>query len=150
MTKKTMPAKRWIQVITALTLTLSAGFMAQAQTVYRCDNSYSDKPCPDAKTVDVSDKRSASQKMDADKLTRHEQQAAQKLEKERLQAEAASQRNRTDAAPTPPAKPAPTESKKIHKIRSYKDQAPAQAAKKPADSKQQSGTDKGPAASPVK
>lgn len=147
MIKKTM---RLISVSTVLTVSLCAALMAQAQTVYRCSDSYSDKPCPSAKTLEVSDKRSAAQKKDADKITQHEQQAAKTLEKERLQAEAASQRNSPLAAPTSPTKPAPAETKKIHKIRSYKEATPPQPAKTTPGGKAQQGSDKVPAIAPAK
>jgi hypothetical protein len=147
MIKKTM---RLISVSTVLTVSLCAAFMAQAQTVYRCNDSYSDKPCPGATTVKVNDKRSADQKSDADKTTRHDQQAAKTLEKERLQQEAASQRNSPTAAPSSPTKPTPAETKKIHKIRSYKEAAPQQPAKKIPVSKTPHSTDAATGASPAK
>lgn len=65
---------------------LSTG--ATAQNVYRCGNSYSQTPCPDAVVVDVEDTRSTSQKKDSDTRVRHDAATADALEKKRLQEEA--------------------------------------------------------------
>ena len=124
MIKTRLTAMQKLRAITAMALTLCAAGMVQAQTVYRCNDSYSDKPCPGAATVDVNDKRSAAQKQEADKSTRHDQQAAQKLEKERLQQEAANHRNTAAVTPVAPGQAASKDSKKIHKVRSYKAATP--------------------------
>jgi len=61
---------------------------AQSQKVYRCGDTYSQKPCADAVVVDVSDPRSQTQKIRADAETRRELAAANAMEKARLKEEA--------------------------------------------------------------
>ena len=62
--------------------------MAGAQAIYRCGDSYSQKPCPGGKVVDADDARSASQKSQTDQAVRRDAKAAEALEKERLKEEA--------------------------------------------------------------
>jgi hypothetical protein len=64
----------------------------QAQTVYKCGNTYSQVACPDAKTVQVDDKRDTQQKQQADAVTQREAELAKSLEKERLTLEKSTQR----------------------------------------------------------
>jgi len=61
---------------------------ADAEEVYRCGNSYSQKPCPDGVRVDVQDARTAEQKAESDKAIRRESSAANAMEKTRQQEEA--------------------------------------------------------------
>jgi hypothetical protein len=56
----------------------------QAQTVYKCGNTYSQVACPEAQTVQVDDPRAPEQKQQADAATRSEAALAKSLEKERL------------------------------------------------------------------
>ena len=56
----------------------------QAQTVYKCGNSYSQSPCPGAEAIQASDPRSPDQKLQAEAATRRDAQQAQFLEKQRL------------------------------------------------------------------
>ena len=70
----------------AVLLALSAAQM-QAQNVYRCGSSYSQTPCPGSTPVDVADERSKTQKAQADAASRRDQQAAEAMEKNRLQQE---------------------------------------------------------------
>ncbi len=65
---------------------LSTG--AQSQNVYRCGDTYSQKPCADAVVVDVGDPRSPAQKFQADAETHRESAAANAMEKARLKEEA--------------------------------------------------------------
>ncbi|MBA2676623.1 hypothetical protein [Ramlibacter sp.] len=62
---------------------LGAG-TASAQTVYRCGNSYSQKPCPGGAAVDAADPRSAAQAADTTAAAQRNARAAETLEKERL------------------------------------------------------------------
>lgn len=75
---------------------LSTG--AQGQNVYRCGNTYSQKPCADAVVVDVGDPRSPAQKAQADAETRRESAAANAMEKARLKEEAQLRSNRAKLA----------------------------------------------------
>jgi hypothetical protein len=61
---------------------------ARAQEVYRCGNTYSQKPCTDGVVVGVQDARTPDQKEQADALTRHDAAAANAMEKARLKEEA--------------------------------------------------------------
>jgi len=61
---------------------LSTG--ASAQNAYKCGNSYSQTPCPDAVPVDAGDKRTSAQKMQADAATARTAQTANAMEKDRL------------------------------------------------------------------
>jgi hypothetical protein len=56
----------------------------QAQTVYKCGNTYSHVACPEAQTVPVDDQRTPEQKQQTDAATRRDAILAQSLEKERL------------------------------------------------------------------
>lgn len=56
----------------------------QAQTIYKCGNTYSQVACPDAQTVQADDPRKPEQKQQADAATLRDAKLAQSLEKERL------------------------------------------------------------------
>ena len=75
---------------------LSTG--AQSQNVYRCGDTYSQKPCADAVVVDVGDPRSPAQKSQADAETRRESAAANAMEKARLKEEAQMRSDRAKLA----------------------------------------------------
>lgn len=81
---------------------LSTG--VQSQKVYRCGDTYSQKPCADAVVIDVGDPRSQTQKARADAETRRELAAANAMEKARLKEEAQMRSG--------PAKLAPSQAKK--------------------------------------
>jgi hypothetical protein len=61
---------------------------AGAQAIYRCGDSYSQKPCPGGKLVEADDARSAGQKAQTDQAVRRDAKAADALEKARLKEEA--------------------------------------------------------------
>lgn len=61
---------------------------ATAQNVYRCGDTYSDKPCAEGVSVNVLDKRTRQQKSESVASTQREAAAAQELEKARLRQEA--------------------------------------------------------------
>ena len=66
---------------------ISTGAIGQ-NGVYRCGNSYSQKPCTDAVVVDVQDVRTAEQKKEADATIRRDTATANAMEQERLAQEA--------------------------------------------------------------
>lgn len=72
--------------ISALIFTVGGVFSygLQAQTVYKCGNTYSQVACPDAKTVQVDDKREPEQKQQTDAATQRDAKLAKSLEIERL------------------------------------------------------------------
>ena len=90
-----------MKITVALTLCLAAAG-ANAQAVYRCGNTYAQEPCPQARLVDVSDPRSASQRADASLLAANDKQLGDQMARERLASEAAQKR----AAKPARAKPA--------------------------------------------
>ena len=57
---------------------------ASAQNTYRCGNTYSQTPCPNGKTLDVTDSRTADQKKQTDAATANSAKAGDNLEKARL------------------------------------------------------------------
>ena len=65
-------------------LCLLAWVPAQAQTTYKCGNTYSQKPCEGGTAVDASDKRSADQKAQAQNMSEREKQAGNQLERDRV------------------------------------------------------------------
>jgi hypothetical protein len=73
---------------------------AMAQTVYRCGDSYVQQPCPGGKALDVDDSRSTNQRTDALDTTKRASQAANAMEKARLEEEA-----KPAQALMPPEKP---------------------------------------------
>jgi hypothetical protein len=114
----------------ALLCMLVAGWIhpAGAQAIYRCGDSYSQKPCPGGKVVDVDDARSASQKSQTDQAVRRDAKAADAMEKERLKEEA-----RPAPVAMPPAKP-PEPAKPAAASGTKKpEQFTAVAPKKPGD-----------------
>ena len=73
---------------------------APGQKVYRCGDTYSQKPCADAVVIDVGDPRSPAQKAQADAETRRELAAANAMEKARLKEEAQMRSDRAKLAQT--------------------------------------------------
>lgn len=63
--------------------------VAEAETVYRCGNSYSQTPCPGGSTVDAADKRTPEQRKAHEASVKQEKRAGDSLEKTRLKEEAA-------------------------------------------------------------
>ncbi len=58
-----------------------------AENVYKCGDTYSQKPCPGASTVQVDDGRDPAQKKQTDMAIRTDEKLAQSMEKERLMQE---------------------------------------------------------------
>ncbi|MEK9803190.1 MAG: hypothetical protein VW475_07305 [Curvibacter sp.] len=73
-------------------LVLACGTVAQAQTVYRCGNSYSQTPCPGGSTVDATDSRTPEQRKAHEASVRQEKRAGDALEKNRLKEESAARK----------------------------------------------------------
>ncbi len=85
---------------------------ANAQTTYKCGNSYSQTPCDAGKVIDTQDQRTAAQKEQADQSTRGSEKAAQNLAAERNLRERREQAQiRRDKA----AEKAEAAKKKIHR-----------------------------------
>ncbi|MDP3761079.1 MAG: hypothetical protein Q8R01_11265 [Ramlibacter sp.] len=86
----------------ALLCVALAGWMlpAGAQAIYRCGDSYSQKPCPGGRVVEADDARSASQKSQTEEAVRRDAKAAEALQKARLKEEA-----KPAQVLLPPAKP---------------------------------------------
>ena len=72
--------------VAALLLALCA-VSAQAQTIYRCGESYGTQPCPGGTVVPTDDARSAAQRAQTDAATRRDARSALVLEQERLRQE---------------------------------------------------------------
>ncbi len=87
-------------ILMLATIAFSTG--TQAQTTYRCANSYSQTPCPGGVAIDATDARTPAQKAQADQASKRDARIAEAMEKARLQQEA-----RDLADNTPPLKPAP-------------------------------------------
>jgi hypothetical protein len=61
---------------------------SNAQPTYKCGNSYSQTPCPDAVLVNTEDRRTSAQKLQTDQATQRDARVADAMEKARLQQEA--------------------------------------------------------------
>jgi hypothetical protein len=72
---------------------------AHAQSVYRCGSLYSESPCPQASLLDVSDARSDSQRMEAQRLASNDRRLADQMERERLKRDAAQKTSAKTARP---------------------------------------------------
>ena len=90
-----------LQLAFVSTVLCLAGAAAWAQTVYRCGNSYSQTPCPNAVALDVADPRTPAQRDEAAAAAARDAQTANALESSRLAEEA-----RLEAARTREAKSA--------------------------------------------
>ena len=77
---------------------------ASAQNAYRCGNTYSQTPCPNGKTLDVTDSRTADQKKQTDAAAASSAKAGDAMEKARLAQEKRDlAANRGQAVQTVPA-----------------------------------------------
>ncbi len=113
--------------IVATLLAAAALSAAQAQTVYRCGNAYSQAPCPQAQTVDVGDSRSAAQQAEARRVADDERRLAAEMRRDRL-ADEGSVRNLA-AASLGAAQPTPLAAapQRPHKNRRLKLKGPAKS-----------------------
>lgn len=82
---------------------------AKAQIVYKCGNTYSQLPCPEGVVINTADPRTPEQKAQADAATRRDAQAADAMEKARIEQE--KRELATRLAQKPPA-PAPVAASK--------------------------------------
>ena len=89
---------------------ISTGANGQ-NAVYRCGNSYSQKPCTDATVVDVQDARTQEQKVQSDAAIRRDTATANSIQKTRLAEEAEQRAAQTKlaAAQSKKASPPPNE-----------------------------------------
>ncbi len=128
---------------------IAAGLLSTgvgAQTVYKCGNTYSQLPCPDA-TVINADQRTREQKAQADQATARDARAATAMENARLQQEKADLAANTPKAPAKAAsasKPRKSELKKKKK----KTDADTLVARSPATKKAATAKPAGKASSP--
>lgn len=74
----------------------------QAQTIYRCGNSYSDTPCAQAVAIPTADARTPGQKAQSEEATARAATLAAQLEKTRRADEAAAQKRAQAGAPAAP------------------------------------------------
>ena len=103
---------------------------AQAQTVYRCGNEYSQAPCPNGKPVDTADPRTPEQRAQAERLNASEARRTAEMRRERL-AEQATQKPASAASlsAAPAAQPASAAGRKAPK---HKHASKLHTAKPPA------------------
>ena len=87
-----------------------------AQTIYKCDNRYSQAPCPGASMLNLNDARASAQKQQSDAATRRDAELAATLEKDRLAQEKLATARLPAASPM--AAPATTQNDDgvVHKI----------------------------------
>ena len=64
----------------------------QAETVYRCGNSYSQVPCPGGNAIDTTDSRTPEQRKAHEASVKQEKRTGDALEKTRLREEAAARK----------------------------------------------------------
>ncbi len=86
---------------TVLVAVCVASTGAMAQNVYRCGNTYSQKPCAEGVQVDVQDSRTPAQKAESQAAVRREASTADAMEKARLKEEARSTGAGTKATASP-------------------------------------------------
>jgi phage repressor protein C with HTH and peptisase S24 domain len=89
--------KRLNLIAMLLTLLGTYPLGAAAQTIYRCGDSYSQKPCPGGQTIQAADERTQAQKAQTDAAIQRDSRTAATLEKNRLQQEATQARATTAA-----------------------------------------------------
>lgn len=73
---------------------------AHGKNVYRCGNSYSEKPCAEGVSVNVTDTRTPTQRAQSDAMIRRDATAAKASDKERTKDEAARRADETGSATT--------------------------------------------------
>lgn len=77
-----------IHLAAVLVAMFAYGTPAAAQTIYRCGESYSNKPCPGATVVPADDPPSAARRAESQAQTQRDARAAEAMEKARLEQEA--------------------------------------------------------------
>lgn len=108
---------------------------ANAQLSYKCGNSYSQTPCPDAVVLDKTDQRTSAQKAQADQATQRDARLANTMEKARLQQEAKDLAANTPATkasrPASASKHSKDKAKKVRVKKAVPPTAKKEAAPKP-------------------
>lgn len=89
-----------LRLCASICFALVAATPAQAQSVYRCGNAYTQQPCPNGTAIEASDPRSAEQKAQADKATRTDARLARELQTDRERAEREEYQARKAMKPT--------------------------------------------------
>lgn len=127
-----------IAIITVAICSISTGAIGQSG-VYRCGNSYSQKPCTDAVVVDVQDSRTPDQKVQAEATIRRDTATGNAMEKARLAQEArqrtaqdkltAAERKQSASNPKKAATPVDTTETNTAKSKRKKSTATQQKAK---------------------
>lgn len=84
--------KKILSLLLASSSALSLCPSLQAQTVYRCGNSYSQTPCPGGDAIDATDSRTPEQRKAHEASVKHEKRTGDTLEKTRLKEEAATRK----------------------------------------------------------
>lgn len=120
---KPSPGRHWI----ALACAAMAFAPAQAApAIWRCGNSYSDRPCADGKPIETDEPPSVEQRRQADEATRRDMEAASRMQRERLRLEAG-QVHRRAILIGPPPREAPTDIKPSRKKAKKKGLTPSDA-----------------------
>ena len=129
---------------------IAAGLLSTgvgAQTVYKCGNTYSQLPCPDA-TVINADQRTRAQKAQADQATARDARAATAMENARLQQEKADLAANTPKAPAKAASASKPRKSELKKKKKKKTDADTVVARSPATKKAATAKPAGKASSP--
>ncbi|TFZ01138.1 hypothetical protein [Ramlibacter rhizophilus] len=72
---------------TTLAIALLASTPAWGQAIYRCGNTYADRPCPGARAVEAADERLPEQRAQSERAAQRDARLADTLERDRLRAE---------------------------------------------------------------
>jgi hypothetical protein len=110
--KKPKPTTAAWSAVVLMTASLSAMALgAEAATpAWRCGNTYTDQPCQGGKPLAAEDERSATQKREAETITREAKATADRLERERMSVESAQTRQPALIDNKPRDKPTPAQS----------------------------------------
>ena len=123
--------KNLLGMILATACALGAAWPAAAQNVYRCGDSYSQKPCPGGALVPTDDARSAAQRAQTRDASQRDGKAADAMQKARLKEEA---KPAQAYIPAPGGEAAPEEKKPEATVKPKKPQYfTAAAPAKPGD-----------------
>ncbi len=78
------PSLRSISIATLFIAVCACPVAVSAQNTYKCGNTYSQAPCPDASLLEPADKRSGAQKSQVESSAARTRQAADAMERDRL------------------------------------------------------------------
>jgi len=125
--------KNLLATILATACALGGALPAAAQNVYRCGDSYGQKPCPGGTLVPTDDARSAEQRAQTREASQRDCKAADAMQKARLKEEA---KPAQAFIPAAAAEPAVEEKKHEAAVKPKKPQYfTAAAPRKPGDAK---------------